>query len=241
MQRVLGLTRERPDFPSSFAAFRWISGMRRRLRSGERKIEKVQSAQALHFASEFREQIGLLKVLGHSIGAIARAIRRPKSTISRELSRNRLPSGRYSPLHAASRARVRDVRFRPAVFVDGSTTIKQAGRAMRGHNNNTLLVREGDAVGIITGTGFSQNGSSSTDTRFARSVISTSYQSKAVSPRGRTPRVGNAPLRALATLAISTRRGNQAPSKVKDIAYIAAGYGVLIATVLCIGFLIWMY
>ena len=54
-----------------------------------------------HLSDDEREQIGLLKVLGHSIGAIARAIRRPKSTHSRELSRNRLPSGRYSPLHAA--------------------------------------------------------------------------------------------------------------------------------------------
>ena len=35
-------------------------------------------------------------------GAIARALRRPKSTISRELSRNRLPSGRYSPLRAGA-------------------------------------------------------------------------------------------------------------------------------------------
>ena len=42
-----------------------------------------------------------------SIGAIARAIRRPKSTISRELSRNRLPSGRYSPLHAAGAYQLR--------------------------------------------------------------------------------------------------------------------------------------
>ena len=45
-----------------------------------------------HLSDDEREQIGLLKVLGHSIGAIARALRRPKSTISRELSRNRLPS-----------------------------------------------------------------------------------------------------------------------------------------------------
>jgi IS30 family transposase len=43
-----------------------------------------------HLSDEEREQIGLLKVLGHSIGTIARAIRRPKSTISRELSHNRL-------------------------------------------------------------------------------------------------------------------------------------------------------
>jgi len=35
--------------------------------------------------------------VANSIGAIAQAIGRPKSTISRELSRNKLPSGRYSP------------------------------------------------------------------------------------------------------------------------------------------------
>ncbi|MGZ9112290.1 MAG: helix-turn-helix domain-containing protein, partial [Rhodoplanes sp.] len=43
-----------------------------------------------HLSDDEREQVGLLTVLGHSIGAIARALRRPKSTISRELSRNRL-------------------------------------------------------------------------------------------------------------------------------------------------------
>ena len=41
------------------------------------------------------------------MGTLARAIRRPKSTISRELSRNRLPSGRYSPLHAAGAYQLR--------------------------------------------------------------------------------------------------------------------------------------
>jgi IS30 family transposase len=60
-----------------------------------------------HLSDDEREQIGLLKVLGHSIGAIAQALRRPKSTISRELSRNRLPSGRYSPLHAAGAYQLR--------------------------------------------------------------------------------------------------------------------------------------
>ena len=49
----------------------------------------------LHLSDDEREQIGLLKALGHSIGAIAGRSARPKSTISRELSRNRLPSGRY--------------------------------------------------------------------------------------------------------------------------------------------------
>ena len=38
---------------------------------------------------------------------IAKSIRRPKSTVSRELSRNRLPSGRYSPLHAAGAYQLR--------------------------------------------------------------------------------------------------------------------------------------
>jgi transposase, IS30 family len=51
-----------------------------------------------HLSDDERGQIGLLKALGQSIGVIAKSIRRPKSTVSRELSRNRLPSGRYSPL-----------------------------------------------------------------------------------------------------------------------------------------------
>ena len=59
-----------------------------------------------HLSDDEREQIGLA-ALGHSIGGIAQAIGRPKSTISRELSRNRLPSGRYSPLHAAGAYQLR--------------------------------------------------------------------------------------------------------------------------------------
>jgi adenylate cyclase len=54
-----------------------------------------------------REQIGLAKAVGHSIGAIAKAIGRPRSTVSRELLRNRLPSGRYSLLHAAGAYQLR--------------------------------------------------------------------------------------------------------------------------------------
>ena len=46
-----------------------------------------------HLSDDEREQIGLAKAVGHSIGAIAKAIGRPKSTVSRELSRNKLPSG----------------------------------------------------------------------------------------------------------------------------------------------------
>jgi len=60
-----------------------------------------------HLSDDEREQIGLARTLGHSIGTIAQAIGRPKSTISRELSRNKLPSGRYSPLHAAGAYQLR--------------------------------------------------------------------------------------------------------------------------------------
>ena len=60
-----------------------------------------------HLSDDEREQIGLAKAVGHSIGAIAKAIGRPRSTVSRELCRNRLPSGRYSPLHAAGAYQLR--------------------------------------------------------------------------------------------------------------------------------------
>ena len=43
----------------------------------------------------------------HSISAIAQAIGRPKSTVWCELSRNSLPSGRYSPRHAAGAYQLR--------------------------------------------------------------------------------------------------------------------------------------
>jgi IS30 family transposase len=56
-----------------------------------------------HLSDDEREQIGLLKALGQSIGVIAKSIRRPKSTVSRELSR-------YSPLHAAGAYQLRRLR-----------------------------------------------------------------------------------------------------------------------------------
>lgn len=54
-----------------------------------------------HLSEDERDQIGLLRAAGRSIGAIARHLGRAKATISRELKRNALPSGGYSPLHAA--------------------------------------------------------------------------------------------------------------------------------------------
>ena len=54
-----------------------------------------------HLLDDERDHIAALKAAGRSIGAIAKAVGRAKSTVSRELRRNALPSGRYSPLYAA--------------------------------------------------------------------------------------------------------------------------------------------
>jgi IS30 family transposase len=67
-----------------------------------------------HLLDEERDQIAALKAAGRSIGAIAKALGRAKSTVSRELRRNALPSGRYSPLHAAGAYQLR--RRREAVL-----------------------------------------------------------------------------------------------------------------------------
>ena len=53
-----------------------------------------------HLSSDERSEIAVLSAADHSIGAIARSLGRAKSTIGRELKRNRLPKGRYSPRHA---------------------------------------------------------------------------------------------------------------------------------------------
>jgi hypothetical protein len=67
-----------------------------------------------HLSDDERDQIGILRASGRSIAAIARALGRAKTTISRELQRNALPSGGYSPLHAAG--------DRPAWIWPGITT-----------------------------------------------------------------------------------------------------------------------
>src|SRR5271169_5203115 len=52
-----------------------------------------------HLSEDERDQIGILRAAGQSMGAIARALCRAKTTISRELRRNALPSGirRFTP------------------------------------------------------------------------------------------------------------------------------------------------
>lgn len=53
-----------------------------------------------HLSSDERVEIAVLSAAGQSIGAIARSLGRARSTICRELKRNRLSKGRYSPCHA---------------------------------------------------------------------------------------------------------------------------------------------
>ncbi len=67
-----------------------------------------------HLLDEERDQIAVMRAAGRSICAIARALQRAKSTVSRELRRNALSSGRYLPLHAAGAYQLR--RRREAIL-----------------------------------------------------------------------------------------------------------------------------
>src|SRR3954471_18958065 len=58
-------------------------------------------AGGTHLELEERERLAVLKAEGLSLRAIARALGRAASTISRELRRNALPKGGYLPAHAA--------------------------------------------------------------------------------------------------------------------------------------------
>jgi hypothetical protein len=51
-----------------------------------------------HLSEDKRDQIGVLRAAGRSMGAIARALGRAKATISREVQRNALPgTRRFTP------------------------------------------------------------------------------------------------------------------------------------------------
>ncbi len=54
------------------------------------------------------------------------------------------------------RARVQDVRLSSAIFIDGAETLEAAGHKMRASDNNTLFVRDGSRVGIVTGMNLSK-------------------------------------------------------------------------------------
>ena len=53
-----------------------------------------------HLELEERERLAALKAEGLSLRAIARALGRAASTISRELRRDALPKGGHPPVHA---------------------------------------------------------------------------------------------------------------------------------------------
>ena len=59
-------------------------------------------------------------------------------------------------MESVLRERIRNVRRGPAVFVEGATTIEEAGRAMRDNDINSLFVREGTRVGVVTGMNLSK-------------------------------------------------------------------------------------
>src|SRR5689334_24825482 len=67
-----------------------------------------------HLELEERERLAELKAEGLSLRAMARALGRAASTVSRELRRNALPKGGHLPVHAEGCYRER--RQRPAVL-----------------------------------------------------------------------------------------------------------------------------
>src|SRR5438270_12441943 len=71
-------------------------------------------AGGIHLTLEERERLAALEAEGLSLRAIARALGRTASTISRELWRNALPRGGYLPVHAEGCYLER--RQRPAVL-----------------------------------------------------------------------------------------------------------------------------
>ena len=76
------------------------------------------------------------------------------SDLSRRLDAfaDRGPQG----LDSVLRTRVKDARWGKAVFVDGATTIEEAGHAMEHHAANSLFVTDGERTGIVTGMNISK-------------------------------------------------------------------------------------
>jgi IS30 family transposase len=70
-------------------------------------LRSVAMQSYSHLSEDERDQIGILRAAGQSMGAIARALCRAKTTISREPAAERTSLGRYSPLHAAGAYQLR--------------------------------------------------------------------------------------------------------------------------------------
>src|SRR5262249_28560202 len=76
--------------------------------------------------------------------------------LSRHLTSYNMAQENQGGVEQVLRARVKDARLHEASFIDGSATLVDAGRMMHERNNNTLFVRDGDRVGIITGMNLSK-------------------------------------------------------------------------------------
>ena len=76
------------------------------------------------------------------------------SEVSRKLEGSRRQDA--GGVDSVLRARVRDARIHPAIFIDGAETIQAAGRLMQERDNNSLFVRNGDRIGIVTGMNLSK-------------------------------------------------------------------------------------
>ncbi len=59
-------------------------------------------------------------------------------------------------LDSVLRTRVKDARWEKAVFIDGASTIEQAGHAMEHNACNSLFVTDGERTGIVTGMNISK-------------------------------------------------------------------------------------
>ena len=76
------------------------------------------------------------------------------SEVSRKL--DAFAEQRSEGVETVLRARVQDARPGAAVFIDGASTIEDAGRLMRDSDINALFVRDGDRVGVVTGMNLSK-------------------------------------------------------------------------------------
>jgi CBS domain-containing protein len=76
------------------------------------------------------------------------------SEVSRKL--DAFAEQRSEGVETVLRARVRDARPGAAVFIDGASTIEDAGHLMRDSDINALFVRDGDRVGVVTGMNLSK-------------------------------------------------------------------------------------
>lgn len=78
------------------------------------------------------------------------------SELSRKLTSYASGNESTGGMDEVLRARVKDARLHKASFIDAGATLVETGRMMSELNNNTLFVRDGDRIGIVTGMNLSK-------------------------------------------------------------------------------------